>query len=145
MFRLIYRSTATQAMSAEEIALLLTNARRRNAVEGITGLLLYHNRQFLQVIEGNQNAVRECFDRVSSDTRHRGIRVLSEKPANTRAFTKWFMGYDDVKSLPPVARLGTLSSGPINPAPLAPNPQNIRGLGRAGKCGSFSKRPKPLR
>ncbi|MEL7181999.1 MAG: hypothetical protein AAFN63_19755, partial [Pseudomonadota bacterium] len=38
-----------------------------------------------------------------------------------------------------------LGSGPINPASLAPNPRNISGLERVGKCGSFSKRSKPLR
>ncbi|WP_197918380.1 Rossmann-fold NAD(P)-binding domain-containing protein [Thiosulfatihalobacter marinus] len=36
-----------------------------------------------------------------------------------------------------------LGSGPINPAPLAPNPRNIGGLVRAGHSGSISKRAKP--
>ncbi|NKB28238.1 MAG: hypothetical protein GKR99_12030 [Rhodobacteraceae bacterium] len=44
-----------------------------------------------------------------------------------------------------IALTSGLGSGPINPTPLAPNPRNISGLGRAGKCGSLLKRPEPLR
>lgn len=109
MFRLIYRSVTHEEMSPEAISELVNHARRRNGLDRITGLLLYHDRQVFQVLEGDEAAVRACYARVKSDPRHGQIVTISEKPATTRAFSKWFLGYKDPSRLPLMARAGALT------------------------------------
>ena len=94
MFRLIYSSRTHGDLSADEISAILKSARRRNEVEGITGLLLYHNRRILQVLEGPEHAVDACYDRISRDARHTDVRLVSRKPARSALFSKWFMDYE---------------------------------------------------
>ncbi len=99
MIRLIYKSTPQNEMSAAEISGILSVARRKNAKDGITGILIYHNGQFLQVLEGEADKVDACMERVSHDKRHADISVLNRAPAKTRAFSKWLMGYENPDSL----------------------------------------------
>lgn len=109
MFRLIYRSVATTDLDSGEIGKIVLHARSRNEREGITGLLLYHNRMIFQILEGDEDKVMTCYERVKGDPRHDQVVVISKREANTRAFTNWFMGYEDVASLPFLARSKVLS------------------------------------
>lgn len=113
MFRLIYRSTSKTDMSAAEISEILTQARRRNEVDGITGLLLYHHGTFFQVLEGDRAKVLSCFARVSRDPRHTDVQKVSAKQAQTRAFTNWFMGYEKLDDLSAPDSGATLSIAEI--------------------------------
>lgn len=105
MYRLVYTSRSVAEMSADDINLILNSARRRNAAEGITGLLLYHNRMILQVLEGEEGAVRACYERIRRDTRHRDVWVRMENEVDTLFFTDWFMGYEQVEALPALGRV----------------------------------------
>ena len=49
---LVYLSQATHDFEAEELADLLAVSRRNNASTGITGLLMYESRLFMQALEG---------------------------------------------------------------------------------------------
>ena len=109
MFRLIYQSQARTNLPVEEIAKIVAQSRSRNEADGITGLLLYHKRQFFQVLEGDEAKVRACYARVLRDPRHHRLDVLSTRRANTRAFTTWFMGCENVRDLPMTVRKSALS------------------------------------
>ena len=52
MIQLIYASYATREMSNEDLIDLLEKSRQRNSRQNITGLLLYAEKKFLQVLEG---------------------------------------------------------------------------------------------
>ncbi len=52
MIHLCYVSTAKYLMTQEELLKLLNVARQSNSKLGITGMLLYKDMSFLQVIEG---------------------------------------------------------------------------------------------
>ena len=52
MFSLIYRSLAEESFSNAEVYQMLSAARDFNAEHDITGCLLFHNRRFLQLLEG---------------------------------------------------------------------------------------------
>ncbi len=94
MFRLIYTSRAVADLSNQDISQILATARRRNAAEGITGLLLYNQRHILQVLEGPRDEVEACFHRIKQDTRHSRVLLLNQGPVASAFFTDWFMGYD---------------------------------------------------
>jgi hypothetical protein len=53
MYQIIYASEATESFSSDQLAELLTTARRRNRINCQTGMLVFCNQQFLQVLEGD--------------------------------------------------------------------------------------------
>ena len=55
--QLIYRSTAIRVWSDEELDRLVAQARIHNYSYAIMGVLLYADRQFLQLLEGEPAAI----------------------------------------------------------------------------------------
>lgn len=90
--RLVYASAATTPFTPQQLQDLLALARRRNAAAGITGMLLYLNGSFFQVLEGPSDVVDGLFATISSDPRHDRVRVLLQEPAPYREFGDWSMG-----------------------------------------------------
>ncbi|SFP49302.1 BLUF domain-containing protein [Tranquillimonas alkanivorans] len=97
--QVFYVSTATEEQSAADIDALLEVSRRNNRRDGITGLLIYHDRMFLQVLEGPKDAVRACFARIERDPRHREAWIVSEGEAAARGFPDWQMGFASPEDL----------------------------------------------
>lgn len=94
MYRLVYVSTATREFEGPELAELLSQARRNNGRDAVTGMLLYHGGSFLQVLEGEKDRVHDIFQRVEKDPRHRGVTVLhEEEEAGERDFPEWSMAW----------------------------------------------------
>lgn len=109
MLRLIYTSRARPDLSSAEINDILSIARRKNAKDSVTGMLIFAEGHFLQVLEGEADKVDACFERVRRDPRHDTVQVLSRAPAQSRAFSKWLMGYDNPHDLGLLARQHVLS------------------------------------
>jgi len=61
MFSLIYRSVAEESFSNAEVYQMLSDARDFNAEHDITGCLLFHDRRFLQLLEGEKEKVYHLF------------------------------------------------------------------------------------
>ena len=93
MFYLIYVSHATADLKSSDLHDILNKARRDNANLGITGLLLYKNKRFMQLIEGQEDVVRGLYQIISQDPRHRDLIVLQEDTELERQFPGWSMAY----------------------------------------------------
>ena len=57
LVQLIYVSSACRELSDEELEHILESSIRHNTQQGITGVLLYTNGRFMQVIEGEEAAI----------------------------------------------------------------------------------------
>ena len=66
---------------------LLAVARRNNPRAGVTGQLLYKDGNFMQLIEGDEAAVRALFARIERDPRHGGVIVLLDHVVPEREFS----------------------------------------------------------
>ena len=44
-----------------DIGQLLASARRRNLAEGVTGMLIYHQGEFVQILEGRKQSVENLY------------------------------------------------------------------------------------
>ena len=122
MKMLIYFSEATRTMQASDLEALLTQARSFNSANGISGLLLYQSRCFLQALEGAAEAIDPLYERIQADSRHTNLRLLYDQPADRRCFEAWGMGFhlpDDehYQSLP--GYLDIFGSGIVNEIDLA--------------------------
>jgi hypothetical protein len=60
MYHIIYMSRSTRPISEQQLRQLLQQARANNQAAGLTGVLLYGNRQFEQVLEGEEAALRHA-------------------------------------------------------------------------------------
>lgn len=106
MFFLVYVSAAVTWFSAAELRALLAASHARNEREGITGMLLYKDGNFMQALEGSEAAVMAVQNRIAHDRRHRGIVTICTGTTETRQFPNWTMGFVDLN-----ADRNTLPSG----------------------------------
>ena len=95
-FQLGYVSTAVEQMLREDLLAILKVSRRTNRDNGVTGLLLFDGKDFLQVLEGDEAAVRETYGRIAQDERHRDLNVLFEEQVDSAQFGQWSMGFQAV-------------------------------------------------
>ena len=93
MHHIIYQSTETRRLSDEELRQLLQQWRAANQRWGITGMLLYSEGQFLQIIEGEEAAVRSLFDNIARSYYHVHVDKLADGPIQQRCFSAWSMGF----------------------------------------------------
>jgi hypothetical protein len=88
---LTYTSRARLDMSDDELNDIQRSARSLNAIDGITGLLLFDGVRFLQLIEGSEDAVDNLAERLRRDRRHSDFEVRDERFSDARSFPDWSM------------------------------------------------------
>jgi hypothetical protein len=93
IFRMLYVSGATRPMAASDLDDILSASRRNNARDGITGILLYADGAFIQVLEGPESQVKATVSRIRRDDRHRNFMVMVEQTVPERVFADWAMGF----------------------------------------------------
>lgn len=98
MFFLVYISSATQPFSVDDLSTLLAVSRKNNAELGITGMLLYKDGNFMQVLEGDERTVRALYEKIGVDPRHSGEITLLQGFVDERQFPDWSMGFRDLNS-----------------------------------------------
>ena len=99
LFHLGYVSSETQDFSPDALIALLTEAREANAKRAVTGLLLYREGSFYQVLEGAEADVMSTFNGIERDPRHGSVRVLFKGETSAREFADWQMGFLNLDGL----------------------------------------------
>ena len=103
---LVYISSSTRLMEDADLAELLAQARENNARNNITGMLLYKDGGFIQVIEGEDEVVSSLHDKILKDSRHKSIITLLKGELESRQFSEWSMAFTNINSLNQVEREG---------------------------------------
>jgi hypothetical protein len=96
MIQISYLSQASAPMSADQLIALLMQCRTNNAERGLTGMLLYGNGTFLQVLEGEDAVVDRLVDTIAADPRHVGMRLLGRRTIERRQYADWSMGFERI-------------------------------------------------
>jgi hypothetical protein len=97
MFHFVYASTATKLFTKPELRELLGKAERNNVKLGLTGMLLYKDGNFMQVLEGEKEVVMKLAASIEADRRHKGVIVLLQGATEERDFPDWSMGFRDLE------------------------------------------------
>ncbi|MEM7143758.1 MAG: BLUF domain-containing protein [Verrucomicrobiota bacterium] len=92
-YRVVYISEATDSFSESELEELLEHARVNNRRLGISGILLYEQNFFLQMIEGPARSIISLYATIRKDPRHKNIFTISEGDAVERQFGQWTMAH----------------------------------------------------
>jgi hypothetical protein len=92
VYQVLYHSRPTSPLGETELMSMLTWARAYNAANGITGLLLYSDGYFVQVLEGDETAISKVYARIQHDPRHQDVVTVHEG-LGPRRFGDWSMGF----------------------------------------------------
>ena len=87
--QLIYVSN--RACTSHDIEKILETAQVYNKRHNLTGLLLYTDTKFVQLIEGEKKDLDTLYDKISKDARHTSPCVISTDIILERAFPSWQM------------------------------------------------------
>ena len=89
----MYVSYAKQNFTDNDLVDLLIKARKNNNNLGITGMLIFRDGNFIQVLEGDEKAVKNLYEIIKSDKRHDGAIIMSEGEITERQFGNWAMDF----------------------------------------------------
>jgi hypothetical protein len=95
--RLLYTSASrlepTGLTVEEQVADIVQQAAKCNKRAGITGLLVFVEGQFIQIIEGESTAVEATFERICCDFRHAQVKLVDLVAVKDRLFAGWSMAH----------------------------------------------------
>ncbi len=98
--RLVYRSDAVDSADGPmDLSDLVGVSVRNNGRRRITGALALHAGVFVQVLEGEPEALAVLMTDIEADPRHRNVRVLARWPVETQLFAGWAMVLVDTRRL----------------------------------------------
>jgi hypothetical protein len=90
-------STAQGAPEQHELEALMLRARANNERDGITGLVAYHDSAFIQVLEGPEDEIVACFERIKRNDLHHNIMKVLQGAAEERIFDRYNMAFMPTK------------------------------------------------
>jgi len=93
MHHLIYLSQATRPLSAKALTCLLDQARLANERQHLTGALVYGNKRFIQLLEGEPVALEQAYARIIRDPRHQHLCMVADYPIAARQFAGWPLAF----------------------------------------------------
>ncbi len=93
-----YTSLARLDLQEADLEDIHRTAREQNALDGITGLLVFNGTHFLQIVEGSEGAIEDLIDRLRKDPRHTGFEVRDRRKVGARSFPDWSMELVRVKA-----------------------------------------------
>ncbi|MET0291132.1 MAG: BLUF domain-containing protein [Steroidobacteraceae bacterium] len=93
ILRCAYTSMASPTFRESDIPALLEKSRANNSRAGLTGMLLYMEGTFFQVLEGDAATVDSLYDTISRDPRHSRVTRIIREPVARRDFADWTMGF----------------------------------------------------
>jgi hypothetical protein len=92
--QLIYTSRSTTEVTEEILLNILSVSQNKNHNLRISGLLVFGNGRFIQLLEGDKENVQDLFySTIQRDPRHTDVKVLLETESPNRCMPTWTMGF----------------------------------------------------
>jgi len=96
MYYLVYVSYAVKPLTEVGLRNLLVHCRDNNTANGITGILIYIDGKFVQILEGSKEQVKSLFENISTDRRHHKVSRILEGSIEERNFPNFSMGFETI-------------------------------------------------
>jgi len=91
MHRVVYFSNASLDLTFPAIEAMVEKAAERNRPLQISGALHYNGLNFLQILEGPDQALTPLYLQIRKDPRHSGVVKLLDECIATRRYPDWGM------------------------------------------------------
>lgn len=86
---LIYVSRATIGIGARDMIEILEKSTDLNRIDGVSGMLLFCEGEFMQCIEGEVGGVERTYARIQASKKHHSIVELLRLPVTKLQFSGW--------------------------------------------------------
>lgn len=90
--QLVYTSRPVVDVTVDVLSSIMESAQRHNLANHITGLLVFHQGRFMQLLEGDERQVHDLYHKIRQDPRHSDVEVVLETDS-PRSMSKWTMGF----------------------------------------------------
>lgn len=97
-YAISYVSTASEQLTETEIKKTLEFSKNWNTDHDITGILLFSEGNFFQVLEGDKELLQNLFERIKSDSRHYNVMRIFGKEIDNAKFTGYAANFITVDS-----------------------------------------------
>ena len=87
----IYKSRCKGSADWKLVESILESSTQNNPANAITGVLVATETHFLQVLEGEFVSLNETLEKISRDTRHHQVQMISFSEIEERRFGDWGM------------------------------------------------------
>lgn len=93
IYHISYVSTGCDCLKYDDIKGILEQSQYNNKAQNITGILVYCNKHFFQILEGEKDAVLKVFESILVDRRHDNVIKIQEGYIKDRNFKSWNMAF----------------------------------------------------
>ena len=93
-----YISNKSEHVNKKDIQEIFETTQKNNKSRNITGILLYLENSFFQVLEGDRQELVAVFNTIEMDDRHENIFVVIDKPIDKQTFKDYKSGFSIVKN-----------------------------------------------
>lgn len=83
-------------MTPEDLQNILSASQQYNDSNEVSGMLLYVEGRFFQVLEGPEEEVLSLFNTISKDSRHQNATIVAQGDLDKRFFKGWNMRFNRV-------------------------------------------------
>ena len=81
-YAISYVSTAHKDLQEQEVDDIMNKTNKFNKAQNISGILLYNERNFFQLLEGEKKTVEDLYAKIIKDSRHDNIIKFLDKKAS---------------------------------------------------------------
>lgn len=89
LYRLSFVSKSKSSLGFKFFYSLIQKSQERNNSRFISGRLVFNEKFFFEVIEGNRKMISNLYHRIAMDERHQQIELLSFEKIDQRIFDDW--------------------------------------------------------
>lgn len=108
---IVYISNAVKLFEERHLDELFCQSVNNNSTRNITGILLYNEGTFIQILEGHKQPLDNLFKTIHQDRRHNNITKILDRRIGDRLFSKYRTGFSTLnnysqleeKELPPLS------------------------------------------
>jgi hypothetical protein len=101
LVRLLYASRTPKEIDNSVLESILSQSKAYNPGAGVTGILCYSGKIFMQVLEGNRREVTKLYNQIAADSRHADVEILLFEDIVERRFSNWTMGQVNLAKVNP--------------------------------------------
>lgn len=94
--QLVYVSQRSKSCTAAEIEKILASCKKNNSSLDITGVLLYSEHRFIQLLEGEHKVINNAYDMIKKDHRHNNAMMIYLSSIEEKSFPSWQMGAKEI-------------------------------------------------
>ncbi|MEH6762982.1 MAG: BLUF domain-containing protein [Aequorivita antarctica] len=95
---IVYISNAVMLLEKKHLDELFYQCVQNNISNNVTGILIYKEGTFIQVLEGNDQDLNNLFKTIQQDKRHNNIMTVLDRMNTKRLFTKFRTGLSSLSN-----------------------------------------------